>query len=348
MNKIIIALVSILVLWIGRPILIPFFVAVFLWYLINAIATYYRHALPYRDKNDCAHCTQYCFFNFLAIFLSLATMGLLIGLIATQIKPMFSQLIEMLPELQHKLSLFGTFLSDSIGFNFDSNMLPNITQIAGAIGSSVAGLAASIGMILIYMLFLFIEQGTFDNKLSNLFKDNTKSKKMRFILSSIDKNMKKYLFMKTIISLATGVCGYIWLRAIGLEFAGIWAFLLFLLNYIPTIGSIVACGLPILFALISGNGFDMAILTALGLIGIQILWGNILDPKLTGKALNISTLAILLNLVFWGLIWGIAGMFFSVPILVGLYVTFAQFDSTRWIAVLLSADGTIPDKTKIK
>ncbi|MBQ0012980.1 MAG: AI-2E family transporter [Proteobacteria bacterium] len=348
MNKIIIAISSIFILWIGRPILIPFFVAVFFWYLINAIATYYRHALPYQNKNDCKHCTQYCFYNFISLFLSLITMGLLILLIATQIKPMFSEFMGILPELQRKLSLFGEFLSESFGFKFDINMIPNIPQIAKSVGSSVASLAASVGMILIYMLFLFIEQGTFENKLSHLFTDNAKSKKIRFILSSIDNNMKKYLFMKTIISLATGICGYIWLRAIGLEFAGVWAFLLFLLNYIPTIGSVVACGLPILFALISGNGLDMAILTALGLIGLQILWGNILDPKLTGKALNISTLAILVNLVFWGLIWGIAGMFFSVPILVALYVAAAQFDSTRWIAVLLSADGTIPEKTKIK
>ena len=86
------------------------------------------------------------------------------------------------------------------------------------------------------------------------------------------------------------------------------------------------------------------ILTAAGLISIQILLGNIIEPKLTGKTLNLSTLALLINLVFWGMVWGIAGMFFSVPILVATLIVTAQFDSTRWIAVLLSADGYIPDK----
>jgi predicted PurR-regulated permease PerM len=86
-------------------------------------------------------------------------------------------------------------------------------------------------------------------------------------------------------------------------------------------------------------------LTAVGLIGLQILFGNIIEPKLTGKTLNLSTLAILINLVFWGMIWGIAGMFFSVPILVAILIVTAQFDSTRWIAILLSADGNIPDKS---
>ena len=73
-------------------------------------------------------------------------------------------------------------------------------------------------------------------------------------------------------------------------------------------------------------------------------WPAIIEPKLTGKTLNLSTLAILINLVFWGLLWGVAGMFFSVPLLVATFIITAQFDSTRWIAILLSADGNIPDK----
>jgi predicted PurR-regulated permease PerM len=149
--------------------------------------------------------------------------------------------------------------------------------------------------------------------------------------------------MKTIISGMTGLTAYIWLRAIGLEFAGAWAFLMFIMNYIPTIGSIIACALPIMFALAVGPSIHLAILTAAGLIGLEILFGNILDPKLTGKTLNLSTLAILINLVFWGMIWGFVGMFLSVPLLMIIFIITAQFDSTRPIAVLLSARGNIPD-----
>ena len=102
--------------------------------------------------------------------------------------------------------------------------------------------------------------------------------------------------------------------------------------------------MPIMFALTTAPTLHQPILVAIGLIGLQILLGNIIEPKLTGKTLNLSTLAILINLVFWGMIWGIAGMFFSVPLLVATFIITAQFDSTRWIAVLLSADGKIPDK----
>ncbi|MBR2511005.1 MAG: AI-2E family transporter, partial [Alphaproteobacteria bacterium] len=107
---------------------------------------------------------------------------------------------------------------------------------------------------------------------------------------------------------------------------------------------IVACGLPILYSLLVAPSLQQPILTAIGLIALQIIFGNILEPKFTGKTLNLSTLAILINLVFWGMLWGVAGMFFSVPMLVGIFVICAQFDSTRPIAVLLSADGNIPDK----
>ena len=117
--------------------------------------------------------------------------------------------------------------------------------------------------------------------------------------------MKKYLFMKTLVSAITGLISYAWMTILGLEFAGVWAFSIFILSYIPTIGAILGCGIPILFSVLTGATLNEVILISLGLIGLQILFGNIIEPKLTGKTLNLSTLAILINLVFWGLIWGI-------------------------------------------
>jgi predicted PurR-regulated permease PerM len=236
-------------------------------------------------------------------------------------------------------------MSESLDIKFDASMLPNITQMASNIGSSIAGIATSMGMVIIYLIFMFVEQSTFNQKFASMFPSRRQSKKLRYILDSIDTNMKKYLFVKTAISAITGIVSYIWLQVIGVEFAGVWAFIVFITSYIPTIGAFVACGLPILYSLVTAPSLQQPLLTAVGLIGLQILFGNIIEPKLTGKTLNLSTLAILINLVFWGMVWGIAGMFFSVPMLVAVYITCAQFDSTRWIAVLLSADGNIPDKS---
>jgi predicted PurR-regulated permease PerM len=259
---------------------------------------------------------------------------------------MLIELYNSTPVLQQKLFVFSNYITEKIGVGIDINLIPNLPQIAGYIGSSLAGIAASTGMVIIYVAFMFIEQSSFNKKLDAMPISKLKSKKLHFILSSIDENMKKYLFTKTFISAATGFCAYILLRIIGLEYASVWAFIIFVLNYIPTIGSILACALPIAFALISGDTWHLALFTAIALVSLEIVFGNIIDPKLTGKTLNISTLAILINLVFWGMIWGPAGMFFSVPILVAIYITTAQFTSTRWIATLLSTDGKIPDETQ--
>ena len=326
-------------LWFGRSIFIPLLIAVFLWYMINVIAEYVRKVIP------CPRATpilgKTC--DWISRILSIGIIGFIVYLFATHIHPMFAQLQNALPVLQDKLWSAIEYLSTSFGVSLDTHILPNFTQIAASVGASAASIVASIGMILIYMLFLFAEQETFRTKLKNLFANKRQSKKYAYIIESVDKNMKRYLFMKTVISGLTGIFAYIWLRIIGLEFAGAWAFLMFIMNYIPTIGSIVACALPILFALAVAPSLQLPVLTAIGLIGLEIVFGNILDPKLTGKTLNLSTLAILINLVFWGMIWGVIGMFFSVPLLMIIFIITAQFDSTRPIAVLLSAYGTIPD-----
>ena len=347
MNNLVFFIALVFLLWIGRSIFIPILFATFLWYLLNAIAAYYRKIMPcYKTHTgSCKIPTK--LYNFISGLLSFATLSGIIYLFATQIKPMLIELYQATPVLQQKLLVFSNFIFEKIGISIDINSIPSLPQIAGYIGSSLAGLAASTGMVLIYMIFMFVEQSSFNKKIDAMPISKLKLKKLRFILNSIDENMKKYLFTKTFISAATGLCAYFALKIIGLEYASVWAFIIFILNYIPTIGSILACALPIAFALISGDTWHLALFVAIALISLEIIFGNIIDPKLTGKTLNISTLAILINLVFWGMIWGPAGMFFSVPILVGIYVTTAQFESTRWIAVLLSADGKIPDETQI-
>ena len=346
MHTIIVFISLIFCLWVGRSIFIPLAVAVFIWYLLNAITSYYRRIMPCYKSNAKSCATTSKFYNWISGILSFATVGGFLYLFATQIKPMLVEFYNSMPMLQQKLLTFSDFLFDKLGVGIDMNLIPNLPQIAGYIGSSLAGLAASTGMVLIYLIFLFVEQSSFSKKVNCISLPKMKTKKLRYILSSIDENMKKYLFTKTFISAATGLCAYISLKLIGLEYASVWAFIIFILNYIPTIGSILACALPIAFALISGDTWHLPLFTAIALVSLEIIFGNIVDPKLTGKTLNISTLAILINLVFWGMIWGPAGMFFSVPILAAIYITTAQFSSTRWIATLLSTDGKIPDETQ--
>ncbi len=345
MHNLITFLAIIFCLWIGRSLFIPLLVATFLWYLMNAIASYYRRIMPCYKTNVCSYEKLGGLYDWLSKLLSVLTLGLFLYLFATQIKPMLWELYNATPILQQKLLTFSQFISQKIGIGFDINLIPNLPQIANIIGSSLAGLATSTGMVIIYLIFMFIEQNSFAKKIDALPLTKQKAKKLRYILTSIDENMKKFLFTKTAISAATRISSYVLLKIIGLEYASVWGFILFLLNYIPTIGSILACALPIAYALISHDTWHIPVFTTIALVSVEIVFGNILDPKFTGRTLNLSSLVILINLVFWGMLWGPAGMFFSVPILVALYVTTAQFDSTRWIATLLSADGKIPDET---
>ncbi|MDR1361157.1 MAG: AI-2E family transporter [Rickettsiales bacterium] len=334
----------------GRSIFIPLLVAIFLWYLINAIAAYYRKVMPFAEifkKTKIINPKSEIpgrVFNWLAMILSFATFGGLVYLFITRIRPMFAQFSAKLPEIQTKLHQLADYFAGYFGASFDPNSLPNITEIAASAGGTIAGIATSAGLVIVYIFFIFIEQSTFRKKLSHLFPVKSQFKKMYFILHSIDENMKKYMFMKTFISAATAVGSYFWMLHLGLEFAGVWAFIIFIMNYIPTFGSIVACALPILYSLVSSSSLHTPLLVAAGLIALEIIFANILEPKLTGKTLNLSTLAILVNLVFWGILWGPVGAFFSVPLLVATFVVAAQFDKTRWLAVLLSANGEIPDK----
>ena len=271
MNGIIVFAGLVLFLWLGRAILIPLLIAGFLWYLMNAISDYYRKVLPFKTPNTKSETVYWHLFNWLSNIASLATVCIVIYIFITQIKPMFSELVSILPALQDKLTQFGAYLSNSVGLKFDANMIPNITKIAANIGASVASAATSMGMVFVYMIFMFIEQSTFNQKFSALFNSKKQYKKSRYILDSIDYNMKKYLFVKTTISAITGVFSYIWLQLIGVEFAGVWAFIVFVTSYIPTIGAIVACSLPILYSLVMAPTLQQPILTAVGLIALQII-----------------------------------------------------------------------------
>ncbi|MCL2331641.1 MAG: AI-2E family transporter [Proteobacteria bacterium] len=361
MNGIIVFLGLLFILYIGRTIFVPLILAAFIWYLINAIAAYYRKIMPFKKTAEeklrsarrpallryagtgASRVATY-FFDALAMVLSIATFGGLIYAFVTQIRPMFAQLLSHMPEIQARLQTLVGYIGDSFGLPVSGNIVPNFAPMAASVGLSAAQIVTTIGLVLIYILFMFIEQSTFGRKFAALFPNQRQFGKMRYILRSIDESMKKYMFMKTLMSVVVAVASYLWLRYLGLEFAGVWAFIIFIANYIPTIGTIIATALPVLFSLLVASSLALPLLVAAGLITFQILFGNIIEPRLTGKTLNLSTLAILVNLVIWGMLWGVVGMFFSVQLLVAMFIITAQFDSTRWIAVLLSANGEIPEK----
>ena len=139
----------------------------------------------------------------------------------------------------------------------------------------------------------------------------------------------------------TGLLSYFVLLIIGVDAPAFWAFLIFVLNFIPTIGSLIATIFPTIFALLQFGDFTQGILV-LAIVGsIQMVIGNLVEPKLMGDSLNISPLVVLLTLAIWGVMWGITGMLLSVPITVIMIIIMSEFQTTRPLAILLSQTGKI-------
>jgi AI-2 transport protein TqsA len=131
------------------------------------------------------------------------------------------------------------------------------------------------------------------------------------------------------------------MRALGLHFAEFWALLVFILNYIPTIGSIFATIFPSLLALVQFESLVPFVVLLVGITLIQQLLGSFIEPNLMGMTLNLSPLVVVVSLIVWGLIWGVVGMFLCVPITVIIVIILANFPATRWVAVLLSKAGRL-------
>ena len=149
-----------------------------------------------------------------------------------------------------------------------------------------------------------------------------------------------YLWAFTVTAVIQGVVVWLFALLVGLEFALVWGLIAFLLNYIPTIGSVVAIVPPTLFALIQFDGLGRPLLVFLGLAAVQLICGNYVDPLIQSKYLSLSATAVLFSIVFWGWLWGIGGAFIGVPLTMGLVIAAEQFPGTRWMARILSEPRT--------
>ena len=217
----------------------------------------------------------------------------------------------------------------------------NFGNILSLIFNSLTELFGNLFMIIIYVLFIFLEEVNFHKKLLLAFSTKNKQDKISTVIDEIEASVTNYLGLKTLVSLSTGFLSYLVLLFIGIDAPIFWAFLITLLNYIPTIGSLIATIFPATYCLLQFGELYPFVLVLI-LVGlIQIIIGNILEPRLMGNSLNISSLATLITLSIWGSIWGITGMFLSVPISVILIIILSQFPSTRPVAIMLSDKGEI-------
>jgi predicted PurR-regulated permease PerM len=217
----------------------------------------------------------------------------------------------------------------------------NIPSYATSIAASLTSILASGGLIAIYLGFLFLEQGNFGKKLSALVSDPTREQDVKLIISRIRNDIQKYISIKVFTSSLTGILSFAFLSFMGVDFAGVWGLIIFLLNFIPTVGSIIATIFPALIALAQSDGYSLFFIVLAGIGLVQLCIGNILEPRLMGSSFNLSPIVILLNLALWGYIWDVPGMFLCVPFLIILTIILSHFPQTRSIAIMLSSDGKL-------
>ncbi len=221
----------------------------------------------------------------------------------------------------------------------------DIKSILSQLAEGLSSILSQSMMILIYLLFIFLETDSFKLKISAFFPEASDKQKFTQTLDKIASSLSGYFRVKTLMSFLTGFLSFIVLKIVGVEAPIFWAFLIFLLNYIPTIGSLIATVFPAVFSLLQFGSFVPFAVVLLLIVAIQQIVGNFIEPKLMGKNLNISPIVTIIALAVWGQIWGIMGMLLSVPITVVMIIVFSQFESTKKVAILLSEKGELSGNT---
>ena len=330
------AIAIVIILIYGKSLLIPFVFALLLWFIMREIkqlmdkAKFIREKIPSWIK------------SLLAAIIILTVLAVISKIISTSVKTLagsYSQYNDNVVNVVHSINeIFNIDLKDEMkDFSADANL----GKLLGSIFNSITEILGSTFMIIIYALFIFLEESHFLNKVKYVANGNGQFEKFEGMVERIESSIEKYLRLKTMTSLTTGMLSYFVLLFIGIDAPIFWAFLIFLLNYIPTIGSLIATTFPAAYCLLQFGHFNEALTVLVFIASIQVLVGNILEPKLMGNSMNISPLVAIIALTFWGAIWGVTGMFLSIPITVVIMIILSQFESTRPIAIMLSEKGKI-------
>ena len=274
----------------------------------------------------------------LAFLFFIFLIGLLIG---TSVNDFTSKVPVYQQKLQSQTQAVVTWLIEKkfIEPDFQLSNVFNPSSVLKMIGDTlnqVSGLFANGFLILLTVLFMMLEITSIPVKLKKV-SSNPENSILR--VQSVFQNINKYIAIKTWISLGTGLLVYFLLLIIGVDYPLLWAVLAFALNYIPTIGSIIALVPPVLLTIIQ-LGIIESLIVLVGYLVINTIMGNILEPKFMGKGLGLSTLVVFLSLIFWGWVLGPIGMLLSVPLTITIKIALDSSDETKWLAVLLGPENT--------
>lgn len=319
------------VLYVLSDILTPLALALFLAVMIDGFARVLEARLAGVSRRAAVP---------LAVVLSMLMFGGAAFFIADNATSFASQLITYTPKLNGLIARIAGLVGIDVP--------PTITQLiqkldpASHLGQVARGLqsfASTAAFVLVYLGFILASRKGWERKAVNLFGSRDERQEAVAAFLRIRNGVEQYLWVQTITGLMIAVASWIAMAAIGLDNALFWAILIFIASYIPVVGGIVAVALPPIFALVQFDTLWQAITLFLVLQVIGMFVGNVVQPRMQGRSLNMDPIVLLLALAFWSVIWGLPGAFLSTPLTTVMMVILAQFSGTRWVAILLSADG---------
>jgi len=327
-DSLLLIFISGLILRLAKPVLFPFFLAIFLYFLFSPLIDLSaRFRIPRAVS---------LVFSIVMAFAVLYFLGLLIyasGKALAEKLPGYShQFNAFLEWARAKLTELGvsysriTFL-ESLNFNRLASFILN------SLGTFLSFLTKML-LILIFLFFMLAGRGKLKSKITQNL-ETERSLMMAGLIDQIDREIQKYLLIKTLVSFFSGLILTLILLLFGVDFALMFGVLAFLLNYIPSLGSIVAIILPSIYAALQFGQLWKALWIFLILVAADFVVANILEPKVMGQSLGLSPLAVLFSLFFWGWLWGIPGMILAVPVLAIIKIIADHFPSLRVLGALL-------------
>ncbi len=257
-----------------------------------------------------------------------------------------TQFTRALPRYEAQFDQAITRIGGLLGADLTAVLQTNLINIdlsrlaLSAFGGATSFINAFL-LICIYVGFMMAERTIMAHKILLAVRDPELGHEISTMMGTISDSLQRYIGVKTFISALTALFSYAAFRVLGLDFPETWAVLTFALNFIPSIGSVVAVIFPALVSLVQFDSITPFLVIVFFCGTVQFLIGNILDPALLGRSLNLSTFMVIIALTFWSAVWGLIGAFLSVPLTVGILIILSQIPATRPVAILMSIDGKL-------
>ena len=282
----------------------------------------------------------------LAILIVLVVVLLVGSLVVSYVGAALTDFTKSLPTYESKWSAQLTLVTSKLnefGIELSADVLteyfdPSIAmKMVANVFSSLSDILANLFLIILTVVFILLEAASFPRKMKLAFGGADAGKAMAKF-ETVAEGINKYLTIKSIVSLATGTIITTWLFILGVDYPVLWGLLAFMLNYVPNIGSIIAAVPAVLLALIQLN-VGATLLVAAGYVVVNIVMGNMIEPRLMGRGVGLSTLVVFLSLVFWGWVLGPVGMLLSVPLTMVVKIALESNNDTKWLAILLGSES---------